>query len=113
MISAIGREEAIENIHQYLTNIAGNIRAGVIRVDKFVIYKGLTKNPEDYADSKSQPHVQVALAMKARGVGVKVGETIPYIICVGDGSNDGLAKRAFHPEDVKKEGSTLKIGIYL
>lgn len=83
-------------------------------MDKFVIYKGLTKNPEDYADKKAQPHVQVALRMKKFGMTAKTNDTIPYIICLAeeDTLNPNLiASRARHPEEFKKEGSTLRIGI--
>lgn len=36
------------------------MRAGEVAVEKYVINKSLTKNPEDYPDAKSQPHVQVS-----------------------------------------------------
>lgn len=41
------------------------VAAGTVTLDKFVIYKQLTKRPEDYPDAKNQPHVQVALRRKA------------------------------------------------
>ena len=40
--------------------LAARMRAGEVAVEKYVINKSLTKNPEDYPDAKSQPHVQVA-----------------------------------------------------
>jgi hypothetical protein len=91
-----------------------NVRSGFVRVEKFVIYKGLTKNPEDYADKNTQPHVQVALRMKKMGMSIKTNDTIPYVICVADEGTVNanlIASRARHPEEVKKEGSTLKIGM--
>lgn len=54
---------------------------------RFVINKGLTKNPEDYPDKKSQPHVQVALRMKALGKSVRALDTIPYVICLDGTTN--------------------------
>ncbi|KAJ3221314.1 DNA-directed DNA polymerase alpha catalytic subunit pol1 [Clydaea vesicula] len=105
------KEEVIENIHQYLTDLALNVREGNCRIDKFVIYKSLSKLPNEYADKKSQPHVQVALRMKASGINVKVGETIPYIVCVAeDGTtSDLIASRARHPEELQRKDTTLKI----
>ena len=68
----------------------------------------MTKNPEDYADKKSQPHVQVALQMKAKGQSIRIHDTIPYVIC--EGNTDLIASRAHHPDEVKKPNSELKIG---
>ena len=39
------------------------MRNGQIELDKYVITKSLTKQPEDYPDAKNQPHVQVSLAL--------------------------------------------------
>jgi DNA polymerase alpha subunit A len=74
----------------------------------------LTKAPQDYADAKSQPHVQVARRMKESGLNVKTGDTIPYVICemdgVASGTSAGFAERAFHPDDVKRGDKGLHIG---
>jgi DNA polymerase alpha subunit A len=75
-------------------------------LDKLAISKSITKRPEEYPDAHTQPHVQVALALRAQGKFVQVGDTIQYIICE---SNDAskqqlIADRAFHPDQVKKEG---------
>jgi hypothetical protein len=43
----------------------------------YCITKGLAKDPEEYADAKSQPHVQVALRMRKQGKHVRTGECIP------------------------------------
>lgn len=53
-----------------------------IPLDQLAITKSLTKRPEDYADSKSLPHVQVALRMKQKGLkALRQGDTVPYVIC--------------------------------
>lgn len=36
-----------------------DMRSGQIELDKYIITKSLTKQPEDYPDGKNQPHVQV------------------------------------------------------
>ena len=46
-----------------------------------VIFQSLTKNPEEYPDKKSLPHVTVALRLRAQGRRIAVGDTINYIIC--------------------------------
>ncbi|KAJ3366619.1 DNA-directed DNA polymerase alpha catalytic subunit pol1 [Kappamyces sp. JEL0680] len=108
IFSAESREDAVERIHLYLEKVGQEVRKELIPPAKFVIHKGLTKKPEDYADKDAQPHVQVALRMKGQGLVAKVGDTIPYVICKGPGSS--LGKRAFHIDEVTKDGSELQIG---
>ena len=71
------------------------------------------KNPEDYPDAKSQPHVQVALRMKAKGGTARAGDVIPYVFCLGEteeSSKSAQALKAKHPDEVKRAGSELKVG---
>ncbi|KAF9155077.1 DNA-directed DNA polymerase alpha catalytic subunit pol1 [Linnemannia schmuckeri] len=106
------REHVVENIHNYLRTVGEETRKGLIPMDKFVVNKGLTKAPEDYADAKSQPHVQVALRLKRKGISVRAGDTVPYVICVHDDapvSKGGYADRAYHPDEVLVAGSGLTI----
>lgn len=100
----------------------------------------MTKSPEDYkGDSKSQPHVQVALAMRQevssqllpsdhesdpilfaeinrnyfQGQSVRVGDVIPYIICKAeDDKKQLIGERAFHPETVKKKNLQIDLEWY-
>ncbi|GAA5981594.1 hypothetical protein JCM5350_008038 [Sporobolomyces pararoseus] len=112
----LGSDEAtevvIEQIHTYLTDLGEDIRAGKIPIDDFIINKRLGKNPEEYPDAKSLPHVQVALKMKAKNQSAKNGDVIPYIFCVpanGERTKSAQAANAHHPDDVRRAGSTLKI----
>ncbi|KAI9281846.1 DNA polymerase family B-domain-containing protein [Sporodiniella umbellata] len=111
------RDDVVNEIHTYLEVIGERIRQGEIPLDKFVINKQLTKRPQDYADSKSQPHVQVALRMLLEGQNVKSGDTVPYVICNVDeetsGDKKGSALRAYHPDDVVKKNMQLDIEWYL
>ncbi|TCD69077.1 DNA-directed DNA polymerase alpha catalytic subunit pol1 [Steccherinum ochraceum] len=112
ILSGEATENVVENIHEYLTNIGADVRAGKVKLDEFIIFKRLGKNPEDYPDAKSQPHVQVALRMKTRGGTARSGDVIPYIFCVGESgetSKTAQADRAKHPDEVRKVGSELKI----
>ncbi|KAI9346208.1 hypothetical protein BDR26DRAFT_956003, partial [Obelidium mucronatum] len=102
-----GRDEMLSKIHEYLSKLGEDVKKGDVGVDKFVINKGLTKNPEEYADVKNQPHVQVALNLKKKGIPVRVGDTVPYVIVVGEGT--GLASRAQHPDELKKTDTEFKI----
>ena len=74
--------------------------------------KRLGKNPEQYPDAKSQPHVQVALRLKQKGGSAKTGDVIPYVFCLSEGEEStktAQADRAKHPDEVRKS-SELTIG---
>ncbi|KAH9849847.1 hypothetical protein C2E23DRAFT_887828 [Lenzites betulinus] len=112
ILSGEATEDVVENIHEYLTTVSENVRAGKIKLDEFIIFKRLGKNPEDYPDAKSQPHVQVALRMKARGITARAGDVIPYVFCLGDSgesSKTAQADKAKHPDEVRRESDKFKI----
>jgi len=73
----------------------------------------LGKNPEEYPKSDSQPHVQVALKMKAKGGTARAGDVIPYVFCLPEGeqtAKTGQADRARHRDELRKAGTEQKIG---
>ncbi|GAA5963816.1 hypothetical protein JCM8115_006341 [Rhodotorula mucilaginosa] len=112
ILSAKATEVVIEEIHEYLAELGERVRNGLKPVEDFIIYKRLGKNPEDYPDAKSLPHVQVAMKMKAKGQSAKAGDVVPYIFCVppsGETTKTAQAANAHHPDDVRRQGSTLKI----
>ncbi|CAG8622841.1 65_t:CDS:10, partial [Paraglomus brasilianum] len=113
LLSPDDREDVLNRIHKFLTTLADETRLGRIPTDKFVINKNLTKAPEDYADAQNQPHVQVALQMKKMGLGIRTGDTIPYVICAGEEFKETkiIADRARHPNDISSS-DTLKIVDY-
>ena len=59
ILSGENRETVVSNIHTHLEELAKQMRAGEIPIEKFVITKGLNKRPSDYPDAKSQAHLQV------------------------------------------------------
>ena len=81
ILSGEARENVINNIHEYLHDLAARARAKEVELEQFVITKGLNKSPKEYPDSKGQPHLQVALAMLQANIPVNVGDHIPYVIC--------------------------------
>ncbi|KAF9006961.1 hypothetical protein BDQ17DRAFT_1351161 [Cyathus striatus] len=112
ILSGEATEIVVENIHEYLSTVGENVRTGKTKLDDFIIHKRLGKNPEDYPDAKSQPHVQVALRMKAKGGAARSGDVIPYIFCRAEGEESAKtaqADRAKHPDEIRKAGSELKI----
>jgi DNA polymerase alpha subunit A len=112
ILSGEPTEVVVEKIHEYLTKIGEDVRAGQVKLDEFIIFKRLGKAPEDYPDAKSQPHVQVALKMKTRGGSARAGDVIPYIFCIHEGIESGKmaqAERARHPDELRKSAE-VKIG---
>ena len=109
IFSGANREDVVERIHQHLTKVGEDCRQNLTPLEKYIIIKSLTKNPEDYADKGNQPHVQVALQMKTKGLSAKVGDTIPYVICKIDSTH--IAQKARHPDELKKAGSELQVDI--
>lgn len=112
ILSGEATEIVVEKIHEYLSTMGENVRAGKVKLEEFIIHKRLGKNPEDYPDAKSQPHVQVALRMKAKGGTPRSGDVIPYVFCLGETeetTKTAQAMRAKHPDEVRRAGSDLKI----
>ena len=124
VLSGKSAEDIVHAIHTHLRELKEFVESGSVSKEKFVITKQLTKRPEDYPDAANQPHVQVALSRRRQGRTdcVAAGETIPYIICreksttsgaeggeaaataPAPSSNQPLAKRAFHPDEVVANG---------
>ncbi|KAF9209565.1 DNA-directed DNA polymerase alpha catalytic subunit pol1 [Haplosporangium sp. Z 27] len=105
------REQVVETIHNYLRTVGEETRKGLIPIEKFIVNKGLTKAPEDYADAKSQPHVQVALRLKQQGISFRAGDTVPYVICIDESlptQKGSYAERAYFPKELTNNPS-LKI----
>ena len=93
-------DEVVEKIHSFLRETADAIENSRMPLAKFIITKGLTKGPEEYSDAKSQPHVQVALKMKAQGKPMRAGDHVPYVICA-DPNVTSFAQRAQDPTTVE------------
>eukprot|EP00658_Telonema_sp_P-2_P061261 TRINITY_DN49985_c0_g1_i2.p1 TRINITY_DN49985_c0_g1~~TRINITY_DN49985_c0_g1_i2.p1 ORF type:complete len:286 (-),score=64.45 TRINITY_DN49985_c0_g1_i2:334-1191(-) len=116
-------EEVLAFGMEFMSRLASNVRSGTVyELDKFIINKSLTKEPEAYKGD-SFPHASVAVRMKSRNIAVRVGDLIPYIICTESSSAGGeivaatggsggkLSTRAFHVDEVRKEPSKLHIDV--
>uniref|UniRef100_A0A8C0F8T7 DNA polymerase n=1 Tax=Bubo bubo TaxID=30461 RepID=A0A8C0F8T7_BUBBB len=108
------RDIIVENIQRRLIEIGENVINGQIPVNQFEINKALTKDPQDYPDKKSLPHVHVAMWINSQGGRkVKAGDTVSYIICQ-DGSDLSASQRAYAPEQLQKQDSlTIDTQYYL
>lgn len=115
ILSGEATEAVVGEIHEHLRALATEVREGRQTLDSFIIYKRLGKNPEEYPDAKSQPHVQVALRMKEKGLSARSGDVIPYIYTLPEGeeasTKSAQASRAHHPDDLRRDGSTLKVDL--
>ncbi|KAJ9107960.1 hypothetical protein QFC20_003645 [Naganishia adeliensis] len=112
ILSGRPTEEVVNEIHEYLTTMGNDLREGRVELDDLIVHKRLGKNPEDYPDKGTQPHVQVALRMKQKGTTVKAGDVVPYLFCLGpDGktAKSAQADRAYHPDEFRKPDSELKL----
>lgn len=107
ILSGNDAEVAISRIHEYLRDIASQMREQKIAIPKYIIYTQLGKGPKEYPNADSMPQVQVALRDIARGKNVRKGDVVSYII-TGDGkSSETAAKRAYAPPDLKTDTSLV------
>ena len=94
----------METIHEHLSELAKKMRANVFPIHEYTIFTKLGKEPEEYPQGRTMPHVQVALRKKGRGELVKVGDVIPYIVTgCGEGISNNPAERAYTPQDISKD----------
>ncbi|XP_041670511.1 DNA polymerase alpha catalytic subunit [Cheilinus undulatus] len=114
ILSDQNRDVIVENIQKHLVEVGEKVAAGAIPLNQFEIHKALTKDPQDYPDKKSLPHVHVALWINSQGGHrVKAGDTISYIICK-DGSTLAASQRAYALEQLQKqENLSLDTQYYL
>lgn len=116
ILSGESTEVVVEQIHEYLTTMGETIRGGRIPLDDYIINKRLGKDPEAYPDSKSQPHVQVAMRIKARGGAARSGDVISYIFCAspdGSSSKTGRADNAHSPDEIRRESLSVDYEYYI
>ncbi|KAG0181293.1 DNA-directed DNA polymerase alpha catalytic subunit pol1, partial [Apophysomyces sp. BC1021] len=118
ILSERKREDIVRGIHATLLQVGKQVRSNAVKLEKFVIYKQLTKNVNDYGKSNSHPHVEVAKRMRAAGASVKAGDTIPYVICQAendqlDRHTSSVATRAYPPDYVKNGIKKIDLEWYL
>ena len=90
------KEEIVVLILDFLKEVANKMSKNEYPVELFVITKQLTKNLEDYNDSKTLPHIHVAKRMKETGEHtIKSGMTIPYLICLNKSVENNHSVKKF------------------
>lgn len=94
-------DEKIENVHAKLEKFRVSIESGTTAMHLLAITKQLTKQPKEYPNAKSLPHVQVALRMNATmNKRFKRGDMVDYVICL-DGTDNQAMQRAYHIDEIK------------
>uniref|UniRef100_A0A0K0FW10 DNA polymerase n=1 Tax=Strongyloides venezuelensis TaxID=75913 RepID=A0A0K0FW10_STRVS len=110
LIFSKDRDELGFEIHSMLGSLKNKLINNEIPLEKFEIFKQLTKNPTEYNDVKSQPHVSVALRLNNAGKNhYKTGDVIKYIIC-DDGTGNSATQRAYHKSEIERN-PTLKVDV--
>lgn len=105
-------DEALEQIHEYLRDLASKIRENTIPLVKYIIRNKLGKNPYDYPNGNTMPHVQVAKRRIENGEIVKIDDVIAYIIA-DDDSQKHPAERAFTLREFKLNHLKPDVDYYL
>lgn len=101
ILSEQSADERLESIQIHLNKLKEDLMSGKMPLSMLTITKQLTKNPNEYADKHTQPHVQVALRLNNKNSRrFKKGDVVPYIICE-DGTANSATQRAYHIEELK------------
>jgi hypothetical protein len=79
-MAAVDADDVPEAIVAELRRLAERVRAARADLGEYTIVKSLTRDPSGYKDASSQPHVQIALRMRAARQPVRAGDVIPYVI---------------------------------
>ncbi len=83
----------VEKAIEYVRKIIEDLRKGNVELRKLIIWKTLTKRPEEYA--AEQPHVTAARIMEKMGYKVSPGMKIGFVIVKGSGPISRRAKPYF------------------
>lgn len=95
------RDDKVEGVYKQLEHVQKLIIDGEVPASSFSITKKLTKNPKDYSNAHSMPHVLVALRMNTHNHSrYKSGDTVEYVIC-DDGTQNAATQRAYHLDELK------------
>ncbi len=66
IMSNCSADDRVAFIHEHLEALAKKLNERQVSLAELAITKQLTKDPEDYAEKKSLPHVQVAIGLVPR-----------------------------------------------
>ena len=108
LLSGEDSDTVVSQIHDYLRNLATQMREQSIPVNKYTIFTQLGKDPKDYPNSGSMPAVQVGLKLLARGKHVKAKDVMSFVVCGNsEGKSENAAKNAYPMDEVLNPESGL------
>ncbi len=96
VIEIILKENDVKKALNYVRNVINKINKKALPNDKFIIRTQLKKTISSY--ESIGPHVAVAKKLKARGIDIKPGDTLEYIITEKHGS---IADKAYPVDEVE------------
>jgi DNA polymerase I len=101
------KERSVDKAVEYVRKVIADLRSGKIPLEKMIIWKTLTKRPEEY--SVDAPHVTAARKMLKAGLKVNVNDKIGYVIVKGSGK---ISSRA-EPYMFVKDPSVIDHNYYI
>ncbi|MEZ0393894.1 MAG: DNA polymerase II [Desulfurococcaceae archaeon] len=101
------REGDLNKAITYVRGVVQDLRSGRIPISKLVIWKTLTKKPEEY--DVDAPHVSAARKLSRMGYKVDVGDKIGYVVVKGRGK---ISERA-EPYITVKDASLVDADYYI
>ncbi len=93
------KERSIEKAVDYVRKVVADLKAGKIPLEKLVIWKTLSKRPEEY--TVDAPHVVAARKLIRAGIKVSVNDKIGYVIVKGGGKVSSRAEPYIFVKDAK------------
>jgi len=101
VIEIILKENSFEKALKYVRKIIKELNEGKVNMKKLIIRNQLKMDLERY--KQIGPHVAVARLMRERGVNVREGSVINYIVCSGKGMIRDRAKIPKEARDYDKD----------
>ncbi|GAB6148223.1 DNA-directed DNA polymerase [Stetteria hydrogenophila] len=87
------RTGGVDEAVKYVRRVIEDLKAGRVPIEKLVIWKTLTKRPEEY--EAEAPHAVAARIMESMGIKVAPGAKIGYVIVKGAGNVSRRARPYF------------------
>ena len=84
------KEKSPQKATDYVREYIVDVKTGKVPYREFVIWKTLTKAPEEYA--VKSPHVEAARLLKKEGLDLTLGDKMGYVIVKGEGKLYAKAK---------------------
>jgi DNA polymerase I len=84
------KEKSPQKAADYVRQYIADVKTGKVPYGEFIIWKTLTKAPEEYA--VKAPHVEAARLLKKEGLDLTLGDKVGYVIVEGEGKLYAKAK---------------------